>query len=311
MHCILCASQDEQIARKKHSKSILLGRLVARLCISHGLHYSSGYCRIDRLSALCFTRPVLVEYHPKRHRRRIRRAHATFAIVHLELFDIWKSIHSWLFLLPNEPNPRIGKPVRPLVPQAEPIRSLSYNFRPSIWPILAITGSPALSDRFLYCAFLKNSHRVEVLLSLYAIVTILLLNAGIDVWWGGLAFGARYLIVTLPFFVIPLALLPNSLNWMIGSLGIVSAAQMLIPLMGQIQIAIDWKASQNSILAREQTFSRLFYFVGLWFTLDLEIVSQQQTLLDTWLCYSKPSPSSLPKSAYIDWSRGFFDPPFL
>jgi hypothetical protein len=105
-----------------------------------------------------------------------------------------------------------------------------------------------------FIAFRKNSHRVEALISLYAIVTIILLNASIDVWWGGLAFGARYLIVALPFFVIPLALLPDSLDWTIGFLGIISAAQMLIPLMGQIQILIDWKANQNQFWVENKPF---------------------------------------------------------
>ena len=54
-------------------------------------------------------------------------------------------------------------------------------------------------------------------------------------WWGGSAFGPRFLIPALPFFVIPLALLPSSLTWLIGTLGAVSSAQMLIPLLGQIQ----------------------------------------------------------------------------
>jgi len=116
--------------------------------------------------------------------------------------------------------------------------------------------SPVLLLSLIGCimAFRKSSHRIEVLISLYAIVTILLLNASIDVWWGGYAFGARYLIVALPFFVIPIALIPESLTWAIDSLGIISAAQMLIPLMGQIQIVIEWNASQNQFWVENKPF---------------------------------------------------------
>jgi hypothetical protein len=43
------------------------------------------------------------------------------------------------------------------------------------------------------------------------------------------------MISALPFFIVPLALLPDAWAWLRATLGVISAANMLIPLLGQIQ----------------------------------------------------------------------------
>jgi hypothetical protein len=106
--------------------------------------------------------------------------------------------------------------------------------------ILAVIG--------YFLALKTKSFRAEALISLYSILSIFLMNAGIFEWWGGSAFGPRYLIVTLPFFILPLMLVPDTFIWIIGALTIVSAAQMLIPLMGKIQIGLDFDAAKNQFL---------------------------------------------------------------
>jgi hypothetical protein len=82
-----------------------------------------------------------------------------------------------------------------------------------------------------------NSARLRAagLLSLYAVCSMLAMNGGYYLWWGGSAFGPRLLIPALPFLIVPVAVISDALTWLVAALGIVSSAQMLIPLMGQIQ----------------------------------------------------------------------------
>ena len=77
--------------------------------------------------------------------------------------------------------------------------------------------------------------RAAGLLSLYAALAMLAMNGGYYLWWGGSAFGPRLMIPALPFLIVPIAVLSDALTWLVGVLGILSSAQMLIPLMGQIQ----------------------------------------------------------------------------
>ncbi len=97
-----------------------------------------------------------------------------------------------------------------------------------------------------FILFRKSAFRAEGLLSLYSVAALLALNAGYYLWWGGNAFGPRILIPALPFFIIPLAILPDSLLPILGILGILSGFQMLIPLIGQIQIDIAYIARLNA-----------------------------------------------------------------
>lgn len=116
--------------------------------------------------------------------------------------------------------------------------------------------SPVLVLAFIgyFIALRAPSTRAEGLVSLFSVASILLINAAILPWWGGSAFGARYLIVALPFFIVPLALLPDSLSWATASLTIISTFQMLIPLMGQIQIPIGWIESRNQFSVEGKPF---------------------------------------------------------
>ncbi len=78
-------------------------------------------------------------------------------------------------------------------------------------------------------------YRPAALASLGAAVVMLLMNGGYYLWWGGSAFGPRLLIPALPFLIVPLAAISEKLIWLVAGLGTVSGAQMLIPLMGQVQ----------------------------------------------------------------------------
>lgn len=82
---------------------------------------------------------------------------------------------------------------------------------------------------------LRRRFRAETFLCVYAIGSTIAMNGGYYLWWGGSAFGPRLLIPALPFFVVPLALVPEGLAWATSTLGLVSVTQMLIPLFGQIQ----------------------------------------------------------------------------
>lgn len=87
-----------------------------------------------------------------------------------------------------------------------------------------------------YFVALKNRRfRSEAAVSAYVIATVFLMNAASYLWYGGSAFGPRLMISALPFFIVPLALLSDGWRGPLAVLGTVSAANMLIPLLGQIQ----------------------------------------------------------------------------
>ena len=92
-----------------------------------------------------------------------------------------------------------------------------------------------LSAVGLFFAIKERRFLAEAAVSTFAVGSFIAMNGGYYLWWGGSAFGPRFLIPALPFFVVPLALLPGSLTWLVGALGALSFAQMLIPLLGQIQ----------------------------------------------------------------------------
>ncbi len=132
--------------------------------------------------------------------------------------------------------------------------------------------SPVLLLAFVgfVAAFVKRLWRAEALFGAYSIAAVFLMNAGYFMWWGGSAFGARYVIPALPFFVIPLALLPDKLTWLLGGLTVVSAGQMLIPLLGGIQINVSFNKATGefSVVAPFHGFSIMYqYGLPLMFTL--------------------------------------------
>ncbi len=95
----------------------------------------------------------------------------------------------------------------------------------------------------------------EALLSAYAIGVMLLMNAGYYLWWGGHAFGPRLIIPALPFFIVPLAILPDLLEIPAVLLGAMSIGQMLIPLLGAVQPAVDFKQRLNSFTVDGHPFN--------------------------------------------------------
>ncbi len=90
---------------------------------------------------------------------------------------------------------------------------------------------------YLLC-FRSERFRAAGVLSLYAVLAMLAMNGGYYLWWGGSAFGPRLMIPGLPFLIVPLAAISEALAWLVAALGSISAAQMLIPLVGQIQFSL-------------------------------------------------------------------------
>jgi hypothetical protein len=115
-------------------------------------------------------------------------------------------------------------------------------------------------------AFRTGRHRAEAFLSIYAIAVMFAMNAASYLWWGGSAFGPRLVISALPFFIVPFAVLPRAATWPLVLLGLISAANMLIPLLGQIQITkLEYKADRGGFFVADAPFKgfSLLYEYGL------------------------------------------------
>jgi len=121
-------------------------------------------------------------------------------------------------------------------------------------------------------ALLYRRHLAEVIMSLYAIAVVFAMNAASYLWYGGSAFGPRLLIACLPFFIVPLALLPRGLATPLAVLGLGSAANMLIPLVGQIQYSrLEFRPDRGGFFVDESPFRgfSLLYNYGLPKAVDL------------------------------------------
>ena len=74
--------------------------------------------------------------------------------------------------------------------------------------------------------------RPEFLVTVYSFVILFLFNASygesIVSWGGGTATGPRQIVASVPFMVLALAFLPAAYNWMLGAVGALSAAIMLM-----------------------------------------------------------------------------------
>jgi hypothetical protein len=113
--------------------------------------------------------------------------------------------------------------------------------------LLAVAG--------FYVAFRSRQYRAEAVVCMYSIAVMIAMNGGYYLWWGGSAFGPRLLIPALPFFIVPLALVPRRVLWLTGSLALMSSAQMLIPLTGQIQITkLAYRVHREMFYVADQPF---------------------------------------------------------
>ena len=82
-----------------------------------------------------------------------------------------------------------------------------------------------------YFARLKR-WRAEFIVTVYSFVVLFLFNASygesIISWGGGTATGPRQIVASVPFMVLALAFLPAACNWLLGAMGALSAAIMLM-----------------------------------------------------------------------------------
>ncbi len=74
--------------------------------------------------------------------------------------------------------------------------------------------------------------RAEFVVTVYSFVVLFLFNASygqsIVSWGGGTATGPRQIVASVPFMVLALAFLPAAWDWMLGAVGALSAAIMLM-----------------------------------------------------------------------------------
>jgi hypothetical protein len=74
--------------------------------------------------------------------------------------------------------------------------------------------------------------RAEFVVTVYSFVVLILFNASygesIISWGGGTATGPRQIVASVPFMVLALAFLPAAFNWLLGAIGALSAAIMLM-----------------------------------------------------------------------------------
>jgi hypothetical protein len=101
--------------------------------------------------------------------------------------------------------------------------------------------SPVLLMGFvgIYYMLKDQQYYIEGIVITISSILYLLLNSGYFMWWGGASFGPRHLIPMLPFLAIPLVFLPRRLFPWVIIFGILSIAQMFIPLAGFIEVPDD------------------------------------------------------------------------
>ncbi len=83
----------------------------------------------------------------------------------------------------------------------------------------------------------QRKYRAEAIIALTAFLSLLLINSGHYMWWGGDTFGPRHLIPMLPFLCLPLVFLPN--RWFVGTVvtGVISVVQMFIVVTSRMFFA--------------------------------------------------------------------------
>jgi hypothetical protein len=94
--------------------------------------------------------------------------------------------------------------------------------------------SPVLLLAFAGFAFMWKipRWRVECALAAFSLLTFLLVNSSLTLWYGGSTFGPRYLIPMLPFLSLPLSFLPRRWLPLMSALTVISIANMFIATAG-------------------------------------------------------------------------------
>jgi hypothetical protein len=73
-----------------------------------------------------------------------------------------------------------------------------------------------------------KDYRAEAIFSFITILAFFLILSGYYWWWGGLSFTPRYIVASLPFFIIPLAFLGQKYHKILLALALLSIGQMFI-----------------------------------------------------------------------------------
>jgi hypothetical protein len=115
--------------------------------------------------------------------------------------------------------------------------------------ILALTG--------IWFMWRVPGYRAEALVALAAFLSLLLINSGHYLWWGGYAFGPRHLTPMLPFLCLPLVFIPK--RWFLGVviLSLISIMQMFIVVSSRILVQDDYyrQIDQRSYFAYTSIYS--------------------------------------------------------
>jgi hypothetical protein len=99
----------------------------------------------------------------------------------------------------------------------------------------------------LVCMFVKRRFRVEAILAMGIIGSLLIIMSGYFAWWGNWSVGPRFIIPMLPYFCIPLVHIPKRLTWPLVVLGLVSFCQMLIVAASTAETPDGWAAKIGSL----------------------------------------------------------------
>jgi hypothetical protein len=135
-----------------------------------------------------------------------------------------------------------------------------------------------------WIAFQERRNRAETMVSIWTIVVVFLMNAASFLWYGGSAFGPRLMISALPFFVVPMAMLPRRASWPLAILGTLSVVNMLIPLSGKIQFTrLEFVPARGGFHVDGTLFKgfSLLYGYGLSEVLRLQRLGQSPWTLGT------------------------------
>lgn len=102
--------------------------------------------------------------------------------------------------------------------------------------------SPVLIMSLIGIWFMSREpgYRVEALIAITALFSLLILYSGFPFWWGGWNFGPRYLVPMLCFMCLPLVFTPRRWFSSVIILGIISIIQMFIVVSSLIIIPDDF-----------------------------------------------------------------------